>query len=388
MESNKLEDLKDIIEKLKEDNIEKFIKRELTQILKTNGIDAKIYTRVKDTNKALEKMQRKGYTDIKQLTDLVGAKVVTSNNADIYKIKDIVESKYKVNETNDYISHPKDSGYKSLHMDIEIEGNKLELQVKTEGMDKAQSITHDILYKNNFSYINKDVELINKLSRKIYEHYSSVEKDFEYSKKNSLHDYIKEEKQKLIKDNNSIENQKKLIIAEENRLEKAKYFIGAIEKNKIELDKLTGIKKLLNKKAMKSYEKESDTLNQNLREMCNVKDLKDYEIQSAEFNEVKESFNKDFKYKENFNKEYINALENVDDAVRDIRHKEIKDIYKKTPNSQFWDKNITEGIDKLNSQTKSILSIEQIKEVSSSNDIAKEIIKGIEKIFRSFDKAR
>ncbi|MFP4697914.1 MAG: hypothetical protein ACLFMO_04315 [Eubacteriales bacterium] len=51
---------------------------------------------MKDYNKAIEKIKRKGYTSVNQLTDLCGGKIVTNNIDDIYKFKNSIESNNNV----------------------------------------------------------------------------------------------------------------------------------------------------------------------------------------------------------------------------------------------------------------------------------------------------
>lgn len=127
-----------------------------------------IMSRVKSTESALEKLKRKGYTSVNDMSDLIGVKVVANAPSDLLKIKEILESNYKVLEVNDYILKPHDNGYVGLHMDLSIDGYSIECQIKTVAMNKAQDITHDHVYKSEL-----EPELVVALNKTIFSHYTN-----------------------------------------------------------------------------------------------------------------------------------------------------------------------------------------------------------------------
>lgn len=107
----------------------------------------RVLTRVKDLTRALEKIDRKGYTHINQFTDLTGMKILTRNLNDLYKIVDHINKTYHPHSADDYIKHPKVTGYKGYHTNFYYNGMNVEVQLQTHAIERASQITHDRFYK-------------------------------------------------------------------------------------------------------------------------------------------------------------------------------------------------------------------------------------------------
>jgi len=110
--------------------------------------DLVVLTRVKDLDRALEKIERKGYTRLDQFTDLVGIKVIVPTVKDLYSVVSFVNKTFQTISADDYIKHPKESGYKGYHTNFIYKGFNVELQLQTHAMAKASMITHDRFYKH------------------------------------------------------------------------------------------------------------------------------------------------------------------------------------------------------------------------------------------------
>lgn len=108
----------------------------------------KIKSRIKDIDSAYLKYKEKEYKTVEQIRDLIGIKLVCKNKGQIYRVLKYIEKELEVLKIKDYIKEPK-MGYKSLHVDIISEfGITYEIQIKTKGMEIAQNIVHDRIYKN------------------------------------------------------------------------------------------------------------------------------------------------------------------------------------------------------------------------------------------------
>ena len=97
----------------------------------------------------------------KNIQDLAGIRIVTHYLDDIEKIHNdlIADEDIEVRCIKDYITNPKGSGYRSLHIiiDITINGDKnipdeervvpIEIQIRTSLMDAWASIEHKLVYK-------------------------------------------------------------------------------------------------------------------------------------------------------------------------------------------------------------------------------------------------
>ena len=108
--------------------------------------------RVKDIPVTLESIE-------KNIRDIAGVRVICSFPSDIYKLADsfLKQDDITLIERKDYIQHPKESGYRSLHLIVQVpiflqDTKKLvyvEVQFRTIAMDFWASLEHKMRYKKN-----------------------------------------------------------------------------------------------------------------------------------------------------------------------------------------------------------------------------------------------
>jgi len=118
--------------------------------------------RIKSPESIAQKLTRKGLpltADAAQehLHDIAGIRVVCAYLNDVYTIAQLLTSQDDVRllETRDYIQSPKENGYRSLHLIVEIpvflSSGKLllpvEVQIRTIAMDFWASLEHQLRYK-------------------------------------------------------------------------------------------------------------------------------------------------------------------------------------------------------------------------------------------------
>ena len=128
-----------------------------------NPIEA-IKTRLKTPKSVVEKMERLGKPVTvesieKELSDVAGVRVICSFVDDIYKLADMLalQDDIYVLRVKDYIRHPKQSGYRSLHMIVEVpiflakekRYMRVEVQLRTIAMDFWASLEHKLHYKKD-----------------------------------------------------------------------------------------------------------------------------------------------------------------------------------------------------------------------------------------------
>ena len=128
-----------------------------------NPIEA-IRTRLKSPKSVAEKMERIGKPATvenieKELSDVAGVRVICSYADDIYRLADMLalQDDIYVLKVKDYIKNPKESGYRSLHMIIEVpiflskekRYMRVEVQLRTIAMDFWASLEHKLHYKND-----------------------------------------------------------------------------------------------------------------------------------------------------------------------------------------------------------------------------------------------
>ncbi len=148
----------------------KIIDAELSMLRNRNVINS-ISSRIKSYDSLTAKLKRKGYPqDLKvvkeKINDLVGIRAVCSYTDDLYQVADIICSQpdIKVLKKKDYIKDPKASGYRSLHLILEVlihfqdkdQSVKIEVQLRTAAMDYWAGLDYQLHYKKE----NKDAESI------------------------------------------------------------------------------------------------------------------------------------------------------------------------------------------------------------------------------------
>lgn len=104
------------------------------------------------------------------IRDVAGIRVICSFPEDIYMLADCLLSQddVKLIERKDYIKNPKKSGYRSLHLIIEVpiflrnekKSMKVEVQLRTIAMDFWASLEHKLRYKKNID--PKENEMLGK----------------------------------------------------------------------------------------------------------------------------------------------------------------------------------------------------------------------------------
>ena len=125
-----------------------------------------IRTRLKSIESITEKMIRKGLPMTiesveSNIYDIAGVRVICSFIDDIYMLAECFSKQddIKVIEKKDYIIKPKENGYRSLHLIVEIpiflqqgkRSMKVEVQFRTIAMEFWANIEHRLRYKKNLS---------------------------------------------------------------------------------------------------------------------------------------------------------------------------------------------------------------------------------------------
>lgn len=143
---------------------------ELSMLMDRSVIQLKT-GRMKSYESTCKKLKKKGLEKnfsnaLEKINDLIGVRAICSYVDDIYRIAEILSEQkdVKVIKVKDYIKNPKDSGYRSLHMILEIpiafqggtQWMKTELQLRTAGMDYWANLDHQLRYKRG----RKEAEVI------------------------------------------------------------------------------------------------------------------------------------------------------------------------------------------------------------------------------------
>lgn len=138
-----------------------------------------IKSRLKSPDSIMKKMKKKGIpmnTDAieEYITDIAGIRIICSFEEDIYKMAKLLLQQDDVIliEQKDYIASPKESGYRSLHLIVEVpifledekRPMKVEVQFRTIAMDFWATLEHKLRYKKDIA-----PELMEQLAKDLIE---------------------------------------------------------------------------------------------------------------------------------------------------------------------------------------------------------------------------
>ena len=179
----------------KEDTF-KLIAAELIDLLKSNGVQAKITGREKTPFSIWRKIQNKKIS-LEQLTDIIGFRILVNDIDDCYKTLGIFHSKFSAipGKFKDYISTPKINKYRSIHTSvIGPKKNRIEIQIRTNEMNEfaERGIASHWKYKSSekFSELSwKEYDWLRDLVE-IIENGNSPEHYYEFTKLQMFQDNV------------------------------------------------------------------------------------------------------------------------------------------------------------------------------------------------------
>ena len=134
-----------------------------------------VESRLKSPRSIIEKLQRKNLPVSlnairKNIFDVAGVRVICNYIDDAYRVADllIAQNDIKLVSCRDYIKEPKENGYRSLHLVVEVPvylakgpcGVIVEVQIRTIAMDCWASLEHKLRYKS-------DLEVSEELRRRL-----------------------------------------------------------------------------------------------------------------------------------------------------------------------------------------------------------------------------
>ena len=121
-----------------------------------------INTRIKKPESIMQKMKKRNlelnyHEMIENINDIAGVRIICPLKKDIFSIRNLVQKLPGINiiTEKDYVTHPKESGYSSYHLIVEIPVTlsqnivyvKVEIQIRTIAMDFWASLEHKMKYK-------------------------------------------------------------------------------------------------------------------------------------------------------------------------------------------------------------------------------------------------
>ncbi len=142
-------------------------------MIQSCSLDCIQYTtsRIKSPESVLKKIGN----NYSLLYDIIGVRIICSFVDEMYQVKDWIISSFEVVEVRDYLRHPKPSGYRSLHVIINVDGCLVEIQVRTIALDFWANLEHQIHYKKDI----EDEELIRSELKRCADEIASLDLSFQ-----------------------------------------------------------------------------------------------------------------------------------------------------------------------------------------------------------------
>lgn len=148
---------------------------------KERVVVSQITHRIKSAESIYRKLQRKGYKISlkeakKKLNDIIGVRVTCLFQDDVYEIVNCLslQGDIRIVKIKDYIKEPKETGYQSLHLVVEVpiyltkkaEWVRVEIQIRTVAMDFWSVLDYQLLYK-------KEVMQADEIAKEL-KHYAEI----------------------------------------------------------------------------------------------------------------------------------------------------------------------------------------------------------------------
>ena len=146
--------------------------------------------RIKSIESIMDKIERKGWPkeieSVYKVMDFAGVRVVCNYIDDIYTVEESLlrQDDIKLLKRKDYIKKPKESGYRSLHLVVEVPiflsdrtyHMPVEIQIRTIAMDTWASLEHELKYKSKKELPGYVVQELRNCARSMAELDASMER--------------------------------------------------------------------------------------------------------------------------------------------------------------------------------------------------------------------
>ncbi|MEV2242210.1 RelA/SpoT domain-containing protein [Micromonospora sp. NPDC049891] len=111
----------------------------LRSMIRTEMADEAITQRLKRVPRIIRKLHRMPNMPLASLEDIGGVRAVLADGPELDRVRDRVMRRWKptlLREPRDYISQPKDIGYRAIHFVVERDGRAIEVQLRTRGQQQ------------------------------------------------------------------------------------------------------------------------------------------------------------------------------------------------------------------------------------------------------------
>lgn len=119
--------------------------------------------RIKRIDSIIRKLERLPDRKLSKMGDIGGCRCILKNNSQVYKLRDEISKVFNIRKENDYIKNSQKSGYKSLHLYLDVPGEtkQIELQIRNQNDHNWATLVEisDVIFDAGLKEYSKDKNL-------------------------------------------------------------------------------------------------------------------------------------------------------------------------------------------------------------------------------------
>lgn len=101
---------------------------------RTIGVAAEVTQRLKRSQTILDKLKREPTLDLSRMQDIGGCRAVVNSKDDLRALEERILRRLDPVDRKDYISEPRASGYRGVHIVVKYQERAVEIQLRTKTM--------------------------------------------------------------------------------------------------------------------------------------------------------------------------------------------------------------------------------------------------------------
>ncbi|WP_127842173.1 RelA/SpoT domain-containing protein [Actinomyces wuliandei] len=152
----------------------------LAAILKEYAVDGEVSQRLKRMQTIVDKITvRESGIDLSRMQDIGGCRVVLGSDSleELRRLEALVCERWEVKDRDDYVSRPRESGYRALHIIVVQDGRLIEIQLRTQAMHQWAQLVEDFSSVLGANYKQDGVSLVQDYARVLSRVYIALERN-------------------------------------------------------------------------------------------------------------------------------------------------------------------------------------------------------------------
>lgn len=103
------------------------------QFVKAESTSVVVAQRLKRLPQIIKKLVRMPKTKLARMEDVGGCRAILRDQDEVSRVFDRIDQSWVVIRTHDYVTTPKSSGYRAVHVVVERDDKRIEVQLRTPG---------------------------------------------------------------------------------------------------------------------------------------------------------------------------------------------------------------------------------------------------------------